>query len=393
MAVRGVYTEAEQKILDGINQNMESLMGWYKSPEPMVATEESMKNYAYAVDPKNPLWRDENYARNTRWGSIIAVPEFVERIGVSPFLVMPSLEYGYRYILIGNDDEYFKPIRANDSFRVWRRRGVIKDVTSLDGKGPRTFAVTVEDFDIINQKDELVSNFKHLFQITFFPDPPKPYSMPDYGYTKEELAYIDRMEEDEEIRGANIRFWEDVNAGDDLKPVVMGPVTRSHMIALDIAQHSGRSGLQLFSMFNMAPTGEVMPPNRASLRDFEQDPATGLYYYLGMPHWDDRAAQTYGEPRAFLYSAQSRHLLARLITNWMGDDGFIRKYHYRHMSRNHLGETLIGHGKVVNKHIENGEYLVDLKVWVENMRGSSTESAVATVSLLSKESPNKTLYS
>ena len=306
MAVRGVYTKAEQKIVDEINRNMESLMGWYKAPEPMVATEESMKNYAYAVDPKNPLWRDESYARNTRWASIIAVPEYVERIGVSPFLVMPSLAHGFRYILIGNDDEYFKPIHANDSFRVWRRHGEIKDVTSLDGKGPRTFAITVEDFDIINQKDELVSSFKHYTQITFFPDPPKPYSMPEYGYTGEELEYIDRIEADEEIRGANIRFWEDVNVGDSIQPVAMGPVTRSHMIALDIAQHSGRSDLQVLSMF-AGPTGKVLPPNRASLRDFDKDPDTGLYYYLGMPHWDNRAAQrAYGEPRAFLYSAQSR---------------------------------------------------------------------------------------
>jgi hypothetical protein len=44
---------------------------------------------------------------------------------------------------------------------------------------------------------------------------------------------------------------------------------------------------------------------------------------------------------------------------------------------------------VTNKRVENGEHLVDLEVWLENMRGNITEAAAATVSLCPKEAPYK----
>lgn len=390
MAIRGVYTEAEQKMLDDANKNMDARVGWYKSPDPMVATEESMLNYAYIIDPKNPLWRDENYARNTRWSSPIAFPTFIERIGIDPTFMSTPPELGYRHmILIGEDYEFFKPIRVNDSFKVWRRRPQIQDVTSLDGKGPRKFAVLIEDFDIINQKDELVSTYKHYTQFTFLPEAPKPYSMPEYGYTMAELEYIDRIEEEEEIRGANIRYWENVSTGDTLKPIVNGPVTYSEGVAFNVAVSSGLGHGHYLPPLTKRASLKQDPADPIMVTKFVKDPATGLYYYLGFRHFEDRAAQADGEPRAFLYSALSRHWLCRLVTNWMGDDGFIRKFNYRHMRRNFLGETLIGRGKVINKRVEKDEHLVDLDVWIENMRGNTTEAAAVTVSLLSKEIPLK----
>ena len=54
-----------------------------------------------------------------------------------------------------------------------------------------------------------------------------------------------------------------------------------------------------------------------------------------------------------------------------------------------LGDAIIGRGKVTNKRVENGEHLVDLDVWLRNMRGNTTEAASATVSLFSKKVPYK----
>lgn len=384
MAVRGIYTKAEQKMLDDTNEKFNSLVGWINFPQPLIATKESMINYAYAVDPKNPLWRDENYARSTRWGSLIAVPGFTEKLGVDPYLMVAPPELGYQKMqLIGEDDEIRKPIRMNDSFRVWRRRPQLKDVTSLDGKGPRTFTLMVEDFDLINQKDELVNTFKHYIQVTFLPEAQKPFHIPEYGYTVEELEYADRIEAGEEIHGSEIRYWEDVNIGDVLKPVILGPVSMSDMVALDVAHESG-SGV--FASGENSVFSRKAYNCRASGRGFEKDDTTGFYYYLGFHHYEDRAARAMGAPRSTLYTALSRHLLCRLVTNWMGDDGFIRTYHYRLVNpSNLLGEILIGRGMVENKCIDGSEHLVKLKVWIENMRGGISESAIIIVSVLSKK--------
>jgi acyl dehydratase len=92
-----------------------------------------------------------------------------------------------------------------------------------------------------------------------------------------------------------------------------------------------------------------------------------------------------GEPHAFHFGAFARQVMVRLATNWMGDDGFLREYKWRHLKRTAIGDTLIGKGKVINKYIKNGEHLVDLEIYLENLRGNITEAALATISLFSKE--------
>jgi acyl dehydratase len=385
MAVRGVYTKAEEEMIAADNEKADALVGWGEFPS-RVATEESMKSFALLADQWNPLWRDENYAARTRWGGIIAVPTYLGRFApmLPPFEAPPELGYQH-FWWIGEDWEFFKPVRVSDSFRVWQRRPQAKDVAPLDGKGPRTFARLLQDHDHINQKDELVSTVKFYEQRSFLPGPPKPYSMPEYGYTKEEVEFIIRTIGEEEIRGANIRYWEDVSVGEETKPVVLGPTNIQTVFAV-----YGAMG---------TITREMLLKDRlgAYLRDplmlcsgeyvFLKDPVTGLLYTHAGSHYSDRAAQAVGDPIAYLAGASSKFNMLRAVTNWMGDDGFVRKFNWRHIHRIPIGDTIIGRGKVTNKRVQNGEHLVDLVVWERDMRGHVTGMATATVSLLSREDP------
>jgi acyl dehydratase len=385
MAVRGVYTEAEEKMLTETNKKIDPMVGWAQTPTRMVATEESMQNMAFAVDRWNPLWRDDNYGASTRWGSMIAFPMYEERFGVRGIERMEATpECGFQsMIYMGDDWEIFKPVRPGDSIRLWYRRPQIIDMTPADGKGPRTFGLIESDRDYINQKDEIVSTSKLYVQRSFLPGPPEPYVMPEYGYTKEELIFIDRMVGEEEIRNAHIRYWEDVNAGEETKPVVMGPTSMADNAIINAVAPSVGSAVHAREAF-ITGIGDELGD------EFIRDKETGLYYISGGPagrHWSDRAAQAEGEPCAFLFAVQSRFAMARVVTNWMGDDGFIRKFNWRHVARPRIGDCSIGHGEVVNKRAENGEHLVDLIVWLENMRGNITEIASVTVNLLSKKTP------
>ncbi len=377
MAVRGVYTEVEKKMLAKLEKAADKLEGWAKITN-QVATAESIKNNNYATDPWNPLWRDENYARNTRWGSIIAFPTYEYRFG--GFMWSPETPEDGSFVYesyVGEDWELFKPVRPGDSIRCWNRRPRMVDITPLDGKGMRKFAVFARDAEYINQKDELVSTLKLYLETTIYPEYPEPYSMPEYGYTKEELEYIDRIVRAEVIRGANIRWWEDVNVGDELQPTVLGPTSTG-----------GGAGM---------PMGDLPIPPREVLRKSEMAQAgedflpgpDGLLYTHSGRHSSDRSAQAQGEPRAWLFGAASKIAMTRCVTNWMGDDGFIRKLRWRHIARIAIGDTNIDTGRVTNKRVENGEYLVDLLVWGRNMRGNIVEAATFTVSLLSKEAPFK----
>lgn len=381
MAVRGVYSAAEKEMLATYEKEADAVVGWIKSPGKRVATEESMKNFAVVIDYWNPLWRDENYAMNTRWNGLIAPPFYQERFSMQQFDLRPTPAVGTGdHVWLGEDWEFFKPVRPGDSFKAWHRHPQLEDVTSLDGKGPRRFRLLASDIDVINQRDELVSNEKKIFQNVFHAEPPKRSRepMPEYVYSKDELEFIDRITDQEEIRGANIRFWEDVSVGEETRPVVLGPSTLLDVMAI--------FGMQ---MANMMPVREMRKrePNMLLI-----DPVTNVSHAAIEGHFLDRAAQwkssgrtLLGRSRAAHYAVQGRNLMARLVTNWMGDDGFIRKFKWRYLAATYIGDTLIGRGKVVNKRIENGEHLVDLAVWLENIIGHMGGAVAATVSLLSKE--------
>jgi acyl dehydratase len=380
MAIREVYTPAEETMLADTNHVADGMTGWARF-SGREATAESIKVEAFSADPWNPLWRDDEYARNTRWAGIIALPMYQYRFGVDMFGMRASPEVGFHYqAYVGEDWKFFKPVRPGDTFRVWRRRPQIKDVTRLDGKGPRKFSILAHDFDHINQKDELVSTLKLYLEAAFYEGGPKPWSMNEYAYTPEEIEYVDSIIVQEEIRGADIRYWEDVNLGDQPSPVVLGPTS-----ILTVAVESGASGFG-FGSSNIPPRRPTMSKEPGpGPSPYITDPVTGLLYPNAGRHLSDRSAQAEGDPRAFLYGALSRKTMTRLATNWMGDDGFIRQYKWRHVARNPIGDTLIGRGKVTNKRVENGEYLVDLLVWLENLRGNITEMSTVVVSLVSRE--------
>lgn len=386
MATRGEYNKAQQKMLDDANQRAAKMEGWVKSPNRMVATEEAMRSYVNALDYWNPLWRDDNYARSTRWGGIIAFPGFQERfaggslppnLGATPECGYPGFSGG------GLEDqwEYFKPIRPGDTFRVWFNRPKIEDITSLDRKGPLTFRVTLSDNTHINQNNELVSTFKRLTTLAFYDKPQKVVpSEPEtrYRYTKEELAYIEKMTLSEEIRGANVRYWEDVKTGDETKPIVLGPTT-----VWDTVSYAIGGGM------NITPRREQLkvPREQRSLEGY-YDATTGVSHLPIEPHFSDYVAQlphAFQRPLSFLFMPLARSLLTRLVTNWIGDDGWLKALKFRYLAQTFIGDTVIGRGKVTNKRIENGEHLVDLTAWLENMRGHVSPAISATVKLMSRD--------
>ncbi|MFC1945745.1 MaoC family dehydratase N-terminal domain-containing protein [Chloroflexota bacterium] len=385
MAVRGEYNKAEEKMLADTAAKMETLVGWAKSPMPMVASGEAMKTFGFSNDKWNPMWYDEKYAANTRWGSIVAIPTSVA-FGGGAIGEMPAPEEcGWQHMVwIGEDWELFQPVRPGDAFRVWQNVGSVIDKTPADGKSPRTFELIEGDLTHINQKNQIVCTTKNYVERVFMPDgPPKPYTMPEYGYKKEELEYINSIVGQEEVRGANIRYWEDVSVGDETKPVVTGPTNMSTNCIINLGIWGMGEPLPPRVIFNDAPGNTFS-------NKFLKDPETGLYYERGGPagrHWNDREARFQGEPGAFLFAVVSKYTLLRVLTNWMGDDGFLRRYNWRHIMRTIVGDTIIGHGKVTGKRAENGEHLVDLIVWLENMRGNTSEAAAATVRLPSREKP------
>lgn len=122
---------------------------------PELVEMKAIRDYAIAInwpDPPNPLHVDEEYAKSTRFGGIIAPWSFYTSLGRSvprPRLPLPTPRVGMNG---GNDYEYFQPIRPGDVITTTSK---ITNISEREGRaGILIFTVTERTFT--NQKGEVI---------------------------------------------------------------------------------------------------------------------------------------------------------------------------------------------------------------------------------------------
>ena len=112
-------------------------------------------------------------------------------------------------------------------------------------------------------------------------------------------------------------------------------------------------------------------------------------------HYDSVFADTSGVGKPIIHGALKRQWLVQLMTDWMGDEGSLKKFacQYRMMDYPRPmkttvdpeeGETWMCKGKVTKKYAEGGEHLVDCEIWIENGKGEVSTPGKATVVLPSR---------
>ena len=116
------------------------------------------------------------------------------------------------------------------------------------------------------------------------------------------------------------------------------------------------------------------------------DTATGQMDVPELVHMENARAQEIGIPGAYDYGCQRISWLGNLITNWMSDDGFLKRLRAELRQFNVIGDTTWLKGKVTQKYIQDGKHLVDIDCWAENQRHEITMPGLATVVLPSRGS-------
>jgi len=194
-------------------------------------------------------------------------------------------------------------------------------------------------------------------------------------YTDEELKQIERDCLSEQIRGGTPRYWEDVADGAELPPVVYGPLTVSD----EVLWIAGNGGPFRFTGKEKWEYWRRHPGSRIIMKEWNTPE------FPEAIHWEPAMARVFGAPEAFDIGVQRTTWLARVATNWQGDDGFLRKLDAQTRGFNFIGDTTWCRGRVTRKFIEGQESLVELDLWAVNQRGETTAKATAMVSLPSRE--------
>lgn len=399
------YNKAIDKMVEETRKRMAKAVGWGSGKA--VTAQDLVTNASSSVT-YNPFWINEGYATGTRWGSLIAYPMYATGGNMITTVESETPDCGFdSQLWPGQDWEFFEPIRPGDTIRAWNRVPQLIE-QKLDRGGVRGFIDVEGDYDIINQRNEIVTSTKNYTVRIFYPGgaPGSKFTLNRYGFTMEEILFLDKLARQTEVRGAEIRYWEDVKVGDMLNPIVVGPTnfqdiatmggggtapggtgTGASIPGSGGAGASGRMGGAAAEQEKKPITQLLAKEGVIGSREYVQDKTTGYYYKGGgdtLRHWDDYAARIEGEPGAFLWGLISIKSMLRCITNWMGNDAFVRKYSWRHVTRTLVGDAVFSRGKVIDKRNENGEFLVDVFIWHSDMRGYINDAAVATVALLSR---------
>jgi acyl dehydratase len=96
-------------------------------------------------------------------------------------------------------------------------------------------------------------------------------------------------------------------------------------------------------------------------------------------HHDRDFARQGGHEDVFINTGFIRGLLCRLVGDWAGERGFVRRLGFQ-MRRPHLlGDTITVRGRVTRRWRDGEHGAVDLEVWIENPRDGVATPGRATV--------------
>ncbi len=349
-------------------------------PDPYLteATRDGIRHWADGIGDRNPLWRDEEHAAASRWGGIVAPPTILfafDRICSGYVGGLP----GVHAMFAGTDFRWFRPVRVGDRITARAHLAELVDRPSeFSGRAvQQIYRVNFSDDygELICEAD----SWCFRTQRDVARERAKYEKVEPASYTAAEIEAIAAEYAAEDIRGAEPRWFEDVSVGDELPPVLKGPLTVTSIIAFD----QGWGGLYIrahglaFDMFDRHPALAIPNANLAP------EPPERV-------HWDADLAARVGVPGAYDYGPERISWLGHLMTNWIGDDGFLRRLNAQVRRHNLVGDLTRCSGRVTRKWEEPGAGgvpegavvgLVECDVEATNQRGEVTAKGVAVAEL------------
>lgn len=375
MAEKGILGEG--KITEDGLEKLRSLIGT-KLRIPNIfnqyVSREAIRNYVDGIGDVNPLYRDEKYASRTRYGKLIAPPNWL--YSVFPTYVPVGLP-GVHAFHSGNDWEFYQPIFLGDTiYPECIYRGFEEKKSTFAGR----IVISYMDAMHYNQKGELVAKAREW---SIRAERGASRKKGKYGdlqlphpWTEAELKKIEEEVLAEEVRGANIRYWEDTEVGEELKPVVKGPFGLTDMVAYCIGARP----------VSLAAHGVQLRYYREHPAFAFRDPETCALEPIYAVHYNKAAANAAGLPYQYNAGVQTQGWLIGLLTNWMGDEGWLKRNYAEYRRFVYFSDVIWFRGKVVKKYIdENGEYSVDIETHGMNQRGEDVAPGQSTVILPARE--------
>jgi acyl dehydratase len=337
------------------------------------ATRDNIRHYAHGIGDDNPLWCDPQVAAKSSLGGLVALPSFLfatNRI-ISGYVGGLS---GVHAMWAGADWRWKRWVRRGEEIttEAWLS-DLIEHQTKFAGRAvQQVYHVNFfgKDGDVVAEAEswcfrtdrdvarEEGSKYTHLKE------------KPQRRYSAKELDRVYQLYAEEQIRGHEKRYFEDVAIGEKLPTMGKGPMTVTGFIAY--AQGWG---------------GLYIRANRLNWKQFTRHAGLGIPNRFGIPdcpervHWEADMAAMVGAPGVYDYGPERCSWLTHHVTNWMGDDGFLVGAKCKIRRHNPEGDMLFIDGTVTAKRVEGGRHLVEIEQQAHNQDGELSVVGSATVAL------------
>ncbi|MBI4297065.1 MAG: MaoC family dehydratase N-terminal domain-containing protein [Chloroflexi bacterium] len=320
--------------------------------------EASLAEFRYFSDgigDYNPLWRDEEYARKTRYGTNVAPPTFILKVFMGEEPTWGSIDRklisagSFPANFAGFEMEFFRPIMRGDKVRWTERVGDVQRKMS-QRVGPILFAEGLNTY--YNQRMEKVATlncrlarYKNIGGAINYDRGAKPGAVTESA---------DSLVWERTRRGSETLYWDDVAKGEELPTLKKGTFTSMELIYYWLLSKSHGD--------SRTKEGPLM-----------------------QGHLDEKdAANVRNMPGTFDEWGMRGSWLAQIVSDWMGDEGTFKKLQVSLRHPNVAGDTNTVYGRVDKKYIEGDQHLVDVEVWNRNQAELITATGWATVALPSR---------
>lgn len=351
--------------------------GAHWAPWNTEASRDTIVHLADGLGDLNPLYRDEEYAKRTRYGTLVAPPSFLYTVWYPTGTFMRRMVQGFSGFNSGGAMEWFRPVLKGDkiTFRLISPSKVEVKESSSAGK----MVLIHARVEYYNQRGELVAigtGYSIKAKTSRFKKVGKYREVPIYHNSPEDLERIRADQAREVIRGEKPRWWEEVEEGDEVAPVVHGPASPFDNVALYAG--CGLYSLKADRLMLESPYGRDYPmPPYPDTGGFANHLTFSIDSRLAQWRHDLQGAVVIGLHR------MSRSMM--LYSNWIGDDAFLWKFYNRVNRFVMIGDTVWCKGRVTKKYVNDEMYCVDIESWGENQRGEEVQRGTATVVLPSLE--------
>jgi acyl dehydratase len=360
--------------------------GAIDEPWNLSCTDDAVRRFALCIGDDNPLFTRPDYARNTRWGGVIAPPAFEKSMGINRNPVMDPDEAkvtskalrGVQLYYSGGENFYYAPIMEGTTLY---RSKYVKAVDDKQSEFSGRSVIVSNGLCLWDQDDRVkvdgVDWFVHAERKQRSEKTDKYAREEPAFYTDEQLAEIEQAYDDEYRRGADTLWFEDAAPGAALPKMVKGPLTVTDLISL----HMGAGWLVYGNWPN-----RLAYENRKQLRGFYSRDEYNAWDTVQRVHWDKDLAQKVGVRMMYDIGPVRQFHLSNFLTNYAGDDGWIYRIRYEFRRFNYMGDVTWLTGEITEARIdENLGPLIEVSVAGTNQRGTENIRADATILLPSRQ--------